>query len=247
MRRLDETSYARVGRFLAEAATSWSDDEPFPEPFLAALRDVVRCDDVAFCELDRVQQSFLSGTTFPSRVRWPEPEVTYWEIRHEHPACHRHETTGNWSAHRITDFITHRQLRRSRLYAQWLRPQHVEHQLTVGLDSPLSHTKVFLFSRSRGADFTSRDCDVLDVLRPYLAGRYELWAARRRRAAAEVDAGLTPREREVLDLVAQGMTNAEVARLLWIAPGTVRRHLENAYAKLGVHTRTAAVRALEGV
>jgi DNA-binding CsgD family transcriptional regulator len=55
---------------------------------------------------------------------------------------------------------------------------------------------------------------------------------------------LTAREREILDLVADGRTNAEVASALWISPGTVRRHLENAYAKLGVHTRTAAVARL---
>jgi DNA-binding CsgD family transcriptional regulator len=35
-------------------------------------------------------------------------------------------------------------------------------------------------------------------------------------------------------------TSAEVASLLWISPLTVRRHLENVYEKLGVHTRTAA-------
>ena len=56
---------------------------------------------------------------------------------------------------------------------------------------------------------------------------------------------LTPREREVLELVAEGRTNAEVARVLWVSPGTVRKHLENAYDKLGVHTRTGAVAALE--
>jgi DNA-binding CsgD family transcriptional regulator len=38
--------------------------------------------------------------------------------------------------------------------------------------------------------------------------------------------------------------NAEVARMLWISPGTVRKHLENAYEKLDVHTRTGAVAAL---
>jgi DNA-binding CsgD family transcriptional regulator len=54
---------------------------------------------------------------------------------------------------------------------------------------------------------------------------------------------LTRREREVLALVAEGMTNAEIGVRLWISAGTVRRHLENAYAKLEVHTRTAAVRA----
>lgn len=55
---------------------------------------------------------------------------------------------------------------------------------------------------------------------------------------------LTPREREVVVLVAEGMTNAEIARRLWISPGTVRRHLQNVFAKLEVHTRTAAVARL---
>jgi DNA-binding CsgD family transcriptional regulator len=39
-------------------------------------------------------------------------------------------------------------------------------------------------------------------------------------------------------------TNAQVASLLLISPDTVRKHLENAYRKLGVHTRTGAVAAL---
>ncbi len=55
--------------------------------------------------------------------------------------------------------------------------------------------------------------------------------------------GLTRREREVLELVAEGLTNAQVAARLWISCKTVGHHLESTYAKLGVHTRTAAVRA----
>jgi DNA-binding CsgD family transcriptional regulator len=58
---------------------------------------------------------------------------------------------------------------------------------------------------------------------------------------------LTAREREVLAWVAQGKTNAEIARLLWLAPSTVRKHLENVYAKLGVSTRTAAVARFLGL
>ncbi|HEY7708128.1 MAG TPA: LuxR C-terminal-related transcriptional regulator [Gaiellaceae bacterium] len=57
----------------------------------------------------------------------------------------------------------------------------------------------------------------------------------------ESRAELTPREREVLSLVAKGMTNAEIAQILWVARSTVRKHLENVYGKLGVSTRTAAV------
>jgi DNA-binding CsgD family transcriptional regulator len=55
---------------------------------------------------------------------------------------------------------------------------------------------------------------------------------------------LSPRQRQILELVAAGKTNAEIAGLLWISPGTVRKHLENAYERLGVHTRTGAVAAM---
>ena len=55
---------------------------------------------------------------------------------------------------------------------------------------------------------------------------------------------LTERELEVLQLVDEGRTNAEIARTLWVAPSTVRKHLENAYAKLGVSSRTEATALL---
>jgi DNA-binding CsgD family transcriptional regulator len=60
------------------------------------------------------------------------------------------------------------------------------------------------------------------------------------------EVSLTAREREVLAWVARGKTNAEIAELLWLAPSTVRKHLENVYAKLGVNTRTAAVARIFG-
>ncbi|MBA2360299.1 MAG: hypothetical protein H0V79_05040 [Actinobacteria bacterium] len=58
---------------------------------------------------------------------------------------------------------------------------------------------------------------------------------------------LTRREQEVLSWLARGKTNAEIAELLWLAPSTVRKHLENVYAKLGVSTRTAAVARFLGL
>jgi DNA-binding CsgD family transcriptional regulator len=58
---------------------------------------------------------------------------------------------------------------------------------------------------------------------------------------------LTVREREVLAWVARGKTNPEIARILWLAPSTVGKHLENVYAKLGVSTRTAAVARFFGL
>ena len=58
--------------------------------------------------------------------------------------------------------------------------------------------------------------------------------------AAEVTApiGLTPREREVAVLLAEGLTNAELARRLYISPRTAAVHVSNILAKLGVSSRT---------
>ena len=62
------------------------------------------------------------------------------------------------------------------------------------------------------------------------------------RAAAPSPPTLTPREREVLGWVAAGKTDADIGALLNISRRTVQKHLEHAYVKLGVETRTAAVR-----
>jgi DNA-binding NarL/FixJ family response regulator len=53
---------------------------------------------------------------------------------------------------------------------------------------------------------------------------------------------LTAREVEVLRLVAQGLTNAQIAEQLILSPYTVNNHLRSILSKLGVTTRTAATR-----
>ena len=60
--------------------------------------------------------------------------------------------------------------------------------------------------------------------------------------ARENASGLTPRELEILRLVAEGMSNAELARLLWVTEQTIKFHLSNIYRKLGVSNRTEAGR-----
>lgn len=57
---------------------------------------------------------------------------------------------------------------------------------------------------------------------------------------------LTDREREVLDLLAQGLTNKEIAERLVITTNTVKRHLKSIFEKLDVHTRSAATAKVAG-
>jgi RNA polymerase sigma factor (sigma-70 family) len=64
-------------------------------------------------------------------------------------------------------------------------------------------------------------------------------------AQSELSA-LTEREREVLDLLAQGLTNKEIAEKLVITTNTVKRHLKAIFEKLNVHTRSAATAKVAG-
>ena len=54
--------------------------------------------------------------------------------------------------------------------------------------------------------------------------------------------GLTRRELEILTLVAEGHTNTQMARMLWVTEQTVKFHLANVYRKLVVTNRTQAGR-----
>jgi DNA-binding CsgD family transcriptional regulator len=54
---------------------------------------------------------------------------------------------------------------------------------------------------------------------------------------------LTAREQEVIALLAEGMTNAQLAQSLFISERTANRHVSNIFTKLGVHNRTQAARA----
>jgi LuxR family maltose regulon positive regulatory protein len=52
---------------------------------------------------------------------------------------------------------------------------------------------------------------------------------------------LSERELEILQLIAEGLTNPEIAAQLYLSLNTVKAHTRNIYGKLGVHNRTQAV------
>jgi DNA-binding CsgD family transcriptional regulator len=287
------------------AALVETDEEPFPEPLLESLRVLIGSDAAGYSQLDRVEERSLGTVTVGGHDRdEPAEAEAFWAFRHEWPSCVYTDRTLDFRPHKLSDFVTTRELRRLQIYTDYLRPY--EYEISVGLPAPLTHTKMFLFVNGpeRG-DFGERERTMLELLRPHLIRRHEhVQALRRARAILSAletsdeplvlldDAGrpefatprarrllasygydlgdipslrglvvrrvrpnvllleerrplgLTPREREILALVAQGQTNAQIARTLWISPATVGKHLENAYGKLGVTSRTAAVRLM---
>jgi DNA-binding NarL/FixJ family response regulator len=65
--------------------------------------------------------------------------------------------------------------------------------------------------------------------------------ARQARESSEVVASLTPRERQILELLAEGLTMQQIGRRLAISPRTVETHVAKLYRKLAVRTRVQAI------
>ena len=73
------------------------------------------------------------------------------------------------------------------------------------------------------------------------AVQHHVLAALTEPAASELPDGLTPREAEVLQLIAEGLTNAEIAERLVVSAATVKSHVNHIFAKAGVRDRAQAV------
>ena len=84
-------------------------------------------------------------------------------------------------------------------------------------------------------------CLGMPVLHPVIARKVARYWAQPTDSARPGAAPITSREVEVLDLVAQGLHNKEVADRLGLSTRTIETHLEHIFAKLGVSSRTEAV------
>jgi DNA-binding CsgD family transcriptional regulator len=209
----------------------------FPEPVLETLRALVSCDVVTFHERSTDADRVVVYSGEPVAPVVPEIRSAHRRFKHQDPL-----RTFVAAARTLTDVISMRAFRRSDFYLHVHRPLGIEHMLQLYVDPSVSDARLE-FDRSE-TDFSERDREILDLLRPHLATFAR--AARRRHSHPSGAQSLTTREREVVAHVADGRTNGEIGHLLGISPQTVRTHLEHAYGKLGVHTRTAAVAAAFG-
>jgi DNA-binding CsgD family transcriptional regulator len=221
---------------IVAAAGSSGNGEPFGLATVDALQDAIPSDAAAYIE-------WRFGARDCLRIsRGMEGE----EIDNFHEAldagCASYPLrdvvcAGSPEPLRITDVVSERAFRRSPFYALIARPSGIEHELKLWLPAPPGHARAFELARGPGPNFVERDRSLLALIRPHLARVRARWELRSRVEC------LTERELEVLQLVAEGLTNREIARRLFISPATVRTHLEHVFEKLGVGSRTAAVRA----
>lgn len=219
----------------------WEGDRGCAVPWsvLGALGEVVPCDQVSYAVVDPLNRSWQESNLVEQDEDLDEDAYAlFWDSFWTSSMCSYPERTGDHRrVLRVSDFASTRELAASPM-GEIYRRQGIKHNALMPLapDGRMGHRIEFF--RYDGADFSDREMLLLALLRPGLT-ELELIARRRR-----VTSPLTPRQLQLLRLVAEGLTNRQVARQLSLAEGTVRRHLENIYCRLGVTSRTAAVRHL---
>jgi DNA-binding CsgD family transcriptional regulator len=248
--RLGRADYRAILGFLADTR-ELELDTPYPSAFVGHLDVLVPAAHPLYRENDLVGRRSPLMVDASGRYE-DEADELYWMVGPCAITQYR-SATGDLSAARLSDVVAWRRYRESPIYREYFAPGDVGFMLDLGLPARPGWQRTLLFCRAReDEDYSERDRDVLELLRPHLRAR-EARAALRRRLrdlkvaddeATESDATLTIREREVVFLAAQGKTNAQIAAELWITPGTVKKHLENVYAKLGVTGRAAAASIL---
>lgn len=124
-------------------------------------------------------------------------------------------------------------------HRELLRSVGVADGVVIGFRTGRDHVSQLGLDR-RKSMFSERDLAMLRMIAPALQ---RLLRTTRTPLLPE---SLTLTERRVLQFLATGMSNADIAYELSVAPATIRKHLEHVYPKLGVTSRLAAVRAFHG-
>ena len=133
----------------------------------------------------------------------------------------------------FSDVLGTLEFRRSWHYLECFRPNGSFYEIGLALPRQGVQRSVISFNRKRGRDFTDRDHLVLQLIRPHVHAALQ-------RLGRPVPQ-LTARQLEIMRLVAQGLTNGQIAHRLGTAEKTVGKHLENTYERLGAHSRVHAI------
>ena len=238
-----ERDLRALARIVSQDRPDLPADGGLPESLLADLMSQIGCDVVVFQGFDSGRQTHWFVQEVPSTLGSEDLDRTWWQHYRDSQFDSYPIHTGDLrSVIKPADFYSARQWHSTAMYTDFDRLMGIKHCLMLCLPEapsptagPGRHVRLTLDRRS-GPDFSERDRAMLTLLRPHLQQAY-LDAERRRHPIPR----LTPRQTDLLHLVAAGHTNTQIARRLGLSEGTVRTHLENIYTRLQVSSRTAAV------
>ena len=202
-----------------------------------ALLDVIPAEAVNLNDLDIAGQQCVASIELINEDYPDEPFRSFWDHFWNSLTCSCTEQIP-WLRTEVMgagDFYRDRQWDSTGICPEVLRPVVVQKELLIPLPAPPGTARRLVFFRGSGWPFTDRERDAAILLQPHIS------QALRCHARLRATQLLTERQAELLRFVAMGYDNAAIARRLGLSCGTVRKHLENIYARLEVPSRTAAL------
>lgn len=206
----------------------------FPEAGLVeAISDVV---DAGFAGAGEVD---FRGRTSRRWADIPRPMMlddhSFHELAVRHPLAVTYRRAHSVEPLRLSDVAAPRSVMHS-----W-DGRSMPYLLTIPLANTSRYVRAIALLRHK-RDFRQRDLEIARLIQPVLG---EILARHAPgsgpRLDPDLDTPLTVRELAVLDLMADGLIAAAIARSLGISARTVGKHIENIYRKLECHDRTSAV------
>lgn len=215
-----------------------SGPDPFPLDVLARLQEMIDADSAAgYVEtrLNGDQQRYELVTR--KQPSWLFPALQ--QVGEQDP-IHAHHCRDAVAPVAISDRMSAAEFHRLDIYRRVCQPLGTADSIRLYLPAPSGSARFFFFDRSHRG-FSAHTRNLLEALRPHLANARR---GHRDDLRASTKSPLTTREAMVMRCADAGASNAEIARQMFVSEHTVRKHLENIYRKLGVHSRTAALAAL---
>lgn len=219
-------------RIAADLLDRCHEDPGADGPSAAALRGVGG-DVATLVEIDPVAGRAYRHGHAPGDLSRVVPQLYPYLARHPVPTLMR--TRGSLRPVRVTDLGPAGRWRNSAARAELAAHMGMRYQLIIPLRATTRSCCALGLMRA-GRDFTERELDIAEWIQPVLLG---WWYRRTPQRAAGI--ALSPRERQVLNLLAEGLTVPAIGHRLGISPHTAARHTERIHRKLGTHDRASTV------
>lgn len=186
----------------------------------------------------------------------PEIFAAFESRMHQHPLLQRLIRSGESQTRTLQCAMAGTDFHKTGLYNEILAPLGVKDQLTMNIRH---EQDLFLISYDRDRAYGENEQAMMMMFQPHVRMAWSNWhrmrgleqqlqmleekntvseaSAKQAAAARKLMDGLTPRQRNIAELVARGLENRAIAEALYIAPKTVGKHLENIFQTLEIHHR----------
>ena len=90
---------------------------------------------------------------------------------------------------------------------------------------------ITFFRSEEWGNFTEREIFILDIMKDHLSNMAEACMLKKADQMISENQNITPREKEIIDLIIKGYTNEEIAKELYISVSTTKKHVYNIFKK----------------